>query len=154
MPSIRYGSFSVETSNQPIRSLPPATIRPQSSMRPFTRNTFAPCRAISRTFTSGVSAGQNTYDSIPALAAYAARAAPALPFVGIATRLIPKLAAMLIAMATPRALNEPVGRRHSSLTTGAITAWRRPMASRLTRAVAASPSETMSAVRRTGKNSR
>ena len=53
LPSIRYGSFSVEVSNQPTLALPSPTILPQSSIRPLTRYTAAPCRPISLTFTSG-----------------------------------------------------------------------------------------------------
>ena len=51
-------------------------------MRPSTRQVAAPCRLISEMFTSGVSSGQNTTDSMPARDAYAASAAPALPLVG------------------------------------------------------------------------
>jgi hypothetical protein len=37
LPSIRYGSFKVEVSNQPTFALPSPTILPQSSIRPLTR---------------------------------------------------------------------------------------------------------------------
>jgi len=37
LPSIRYGSLSVEVSNQPTFAAPSATILPQSSIRPLTR---------------------------------------------------------------------------------------------------------------------
>ena len=65
--------------------VPSLTIFPQSVIKPLTDHVFAPCIAISRILISGVSSGQKTYDSISALLAYAAIAAPAFPFVGIAT---------------------------------------------------------------------
>ena len=66
LPSIRYGSLSVDTSNQPSSSARSRTMRPQSSMRPSTRHVTAPWSSISERFTSGVSSGQYTADSIPA----------------------------------------------------------------------------------------
>ena len=53
--------------------------------------------------------------SRPAAAAYAASALPAFPAEGIASFLRPRALATLIATVIPRALNEPVGFRPSSL---------------------------------------
>ena len=69
LPSIRYGSLRVDTSNQPSSSARSRTMRPQSSMRPSTRQVTAPWSSISERLTSGVSSGQYTTDSIPARAA-------------------------------------------------------------------------------------
>ena len=66
LPSMRYGSLSVERSNQPIGSRPSPTRRPQSLIRPFTRYTRAPARCVSFRLMTGVSSGMNTNDSIPA----------------------------------------------------------------------------------------
>ena len=152
-PSIRYGSFSVETSNQSICVKPSPTIRPQSLINPLTRQTFAPWRAISRTLTSGVSSGQNTNASIPARLLYAASAAPALPFVGIAIRFIPSSLAILTAKESPRALNEPVGKRPSSFTrTRSSPADRRLFLNGMS-GVIISPRETIFVLLLTGKNS-
>ena len=75
----------------------------------------APRRSISLTLISGVSSGQKTVDFIPALVAYAAKAAPALPFVGIAKWLRFNCFAIETAIANPLALNEEVGSNPSSL---------------------------------------
>ena len=52
-----------------MRSAPSLTILPQSLMRPFTRNAFAPYRWHSNWFTTGVSCGMKTKHSSPARAA-------------------------------------------------------------------------------------
>ena len=51
---------SLAKSNQPRACFPSPTMRPQSLISPLTRQTCAPCAAISRTLTSGVSSGQKT----------------------------------------------------------------------------------------------
>src|SRR6267154_502287 len=56
LPSTRYGSFSVETSYQPSRSLRSATYLPQSEINPSSFTTFAPNAWHSITFAAGVSA--------------------------------------------------------------------------------------------------
>ena len=99
-----------------MRSAPSRTSLPQSWMRPFTRNAFAPYRYGSNWLTTGVSAGMNTKHSIPARAAYAAAAPPAFPAVGSATRFTPSHFAMLTAAVMPRLLKLPVGNCDSSLT--------------------------------------
>ena len=63
------GSFSVDISNQPCSTLPAATSRAQSLMRPFTRHTREPWSAISLRLISGVSSGQKQKASMPARAA-------------------------------------------------------------------------------------
>ena len=127
-------------------------MRPQSSMRPSTRQVAAPCSSISEMFTSGVSSGQNTTDSMPARDAYAASAAPALPLVGMARRRRPSSFAMDTASASPRALNEPVGSRPSSFTSNAP---RLPSGrERGMRGVVTSPSEIRFTASRTGRSSR
>ena len=60
---------------------------------------FAPCISASFILIEGVSFGQKTNDSMPDAVAYAASAAPAFPFVGIAIFFIPNS----LALATPRA---------------------------------------------------
>ena len=116
LPSTRYGSFSVETSYHPSRSLCSATYFPQSEMRPFSFTTFAPNAWHSITFAEGVSAGITITAGIPAAAAYAASAPPALPAVGAAKAFTPSRFARVTAAVMPRALNDPVGFSPSSLT--------------------------------------
>src|SRR5713101_5555452 len=65
LPSMRYGSFSVETSYQPSRSLRSATYFPQSEISPFSFTTFAPNAWHSITFAAGVSAGITITAGIP-----------------------------------------------------------------------------------------
>src|SRR5207237_10085148 len=77
VPSTRYGSFSVETSYHPSRSLFSATYFPKSEIRPFSFTTFAPNAWHSITFAKGVSAGITITAGILADAAYAATAHPA-----------------------------------------------------------------------------
>ncbi len=60
LPSRRYGSFSVDTSNQPMRSAPSRTSRPQSVISPFTSVTLAPASRASMRLMAGVSSGMNT----------------------------------------------------------------------------------------------
>src|SRR5260370_23510798 len=65
LPSTRYGSFSVETSYQPSRSLRSATYFPQSEISPFSFTTFAPKAWHSITLATRVSAGDPTYPRTP-----------------------------------------------------------------------------------------
>src|SRR2546429_376411 len=55
LPSMRYGSLSVDRSNQPNFALPDSTSRAQSLIRPLTRQTAAPWSAISLRLISGAS---------------------------------------------------------------------------------------------------
>src|SRR5678816_75864 len=73
-PSTRYGSFSVETSNQPSASLRRATSAPQSVINPSISVTCAPVCSHSTMFARGVSLGIKMKHSSPACAAYAAQA--------------------------------------------------------------------------------
>src|SRR5204862_7030732 len=116
LPSMRYGSLSVDMSNQPNFALPDSTSRAQSLIRPLTRQTAAPWSAISLRLISGVSSGQKQNASRPARAAYAAMAAQALPLVGMARRRAPRAFAIEAAMARPWAFKLPVGRRNSTYT--------------------------------------
>src|SRR5437870_5971415 len=76
-------------SYHPSRSLFSATYFPQSEIRPFSLTTFAPNAWHSITFAEGVSAGITITAAIPAAAAYAASAPPALPAVGAASAFTP-----------------------------------------------------------------
>src|SRR5713101_7656255 len=67
--STRYGSFRVETSYHPSRSLRSATYLPQSEINPFSLTTFAPNAWHSITLASGVSAGITITAGSPAAAA-------------------------------------------------------------------------------------
>src|SRR5712692_10929383 len=115
LPSTRYGSFSVETSYHPSRSLCSATYLPQSEIKPFNLTTLAPKAWHSITLAEGVSAGITMTAGSPAAAAYAASAPPALPAVGAASAFAPSCLARDTAAVIPRALNEPVGFSPSSL---------------------------------------
>src|SRR2546427_5499763 len=115
LPSMRFGSLRVETSYQPSMSLCSATYLPQSEIRPFSLTTLAPKAWHSITFAAGVSAGITMTAGSPAAAAYAASAPPALPAVGAASAFAPSCLARETAVVIPRALNEPVGFKPSSL---------------------------------------
>ena len=80
-----------------------------------------------------------TIVSIPARAPYAASAAPALPLVGMAIRSIPNCFAMVTAIASPRALNDPVGSRPSSFTSRLWLLHERPCSATATIGVSGSP---------------
>src|SRR5215203_3600231 len=54
LPSTRYGSFKVETSNQPSASLRRPTSAPQSVIKPFMSVTRAPVCSHSTTLARGV----------------------------------------------------------------------------------------------------
>ena len=64
----------------------------------------------------GASSGIAIVARRPARAAYVDQAAPALPLVGMASRVAPSSLARETPTAAPRALKEPVGSRPSSLT--------------------------------------
>src|SRR5262245_1528962 len=102
----------------------------------------------------GVSSGMKTKHSIPAAAAYAASAPPALPAVGAATRVMPSSFAIDTAIAMPRDLNEPVGKRDSSLMSRFRMPNRLPSRSARSSGVMVSPSDTMFSSRSTGSSSR
>ena len=92
---------------------------------------------------------------MPAREQYAAIAAPALPLLGIAIVPTPSSLAIDTASASPRALNEPVGRRPSSLTRISPPLASRPaMRGSGISGVITSPSETTFSGRRTGSSSR
>src|SRR5215467_15487023 len=97
LPSMRYGSFNVETSYQPSGGPRSAATRPASVIRPSTSVTFAPYSRHS--FTNGglTSFGRKTWASSPARAAYAAIALPAFPADGTDTVDAPSARALVIA---------------------------------------------------------
>ena len=115
LPSARYGSRSVDTSNSPNSAARSPEILPASVMNPSTSSKFAPLISTSMRFACGASLGINTYASIPAFAAYALIAPAALPAEGIVSRRIPSSFALDTAAPSPRALNDPVGFIPSSL---------------------------------------
>src|ERR1019366_6091801 len=116
LPSMRDGSLSVLTSNQPSFGPCSATIRPQSEINPSTSVTCAPYALHSRELGFGTSRGMNMCASIPPPAAYAAPALAALPAEGMSTFRMPSSTHMETAQARPRALNEAVGLSPSSFT--------------------------------------
>ena len=81
-------------------------------------------------------------------------APPALPAVGAATRRIPNSLALLMAMAIPRALKLPVGKRLSSFTQSSRTPNAAASRGVETSGVTVSPSDTILAGSLTGSNSR
>ena len=94
---------------------------------------------------SGVLSGQRTVQRIPALDAYAAKADPAFPLVGIDRCLIPSSFAIETAIPNPLALNDPVGSLDSSLmkTKSASNPKISERFSSLIKGVITSPRETM-----------
>src|SRR4051794_32639249 len=114
LPSIRYGSFSVETSYQPAGPPCSAATRAASVIRPSTSVTSAPYNWHSRAKGTFTSRGRKTLARIPARAAYAAIALPALPADGTETVVTPRPSALVMAADCPRALNEFVGLSDSS----------------------------------------
>jgi hypothetical protein len=81
-------------------------------------------------------------------------AAPALPLVGMAARRTPNELAIETARHKPRALNEPVGSRPSSFTSGAVNPARRSLWVSSMSGVSISPRVTMCAASGTGSSSR
>src|SRR4029453_13333573 len=111
---MRYGSLSVETSNQPSRAAFSAMNLPQSEIKPSINRTSAPKARDSMMFAFGVSAGIAMTQARPAFAAYAAAAPPAFPAVGSASVRAPSAFAAVTAADSPRALNDGVGLGPSS----------------------------------------
>src|SRR5712691_3288277 len=109
LPSMRYGSFSVDTSYQPSGPPVSAAMRPASVIRPSTSVTCAPYSRHSSMNGRLASLGMNTSHARPAAAAYADAALPALPAVGSAIVVAPRYFARVMAADWPRALNEFVG---------------------------------------------
>src|SRR6185436_20567323 len=116
LPSIRYGSLSVDTSYQPSGPPRSAAIRPASVINPSTSVTSAPYNTHSRSKGGFTSLGRKTLACRPAHAAYAARAFPALPADGTDSVVAPRYFARVTAADWPRALNELVGFSDSSFT--------------------------------------
>src|ERR1700745_488044 len=83
--------------------------------------------------------------SMPAAAAYAASALAAFPAEGIATFLIPSSTHIDTAHESPRALNDAVGFRPSSLTHSESAPMRAPMRLVRSSGVQPSPRDTMDA---------
>src|SRR4028118_5248 len=79
LPSTRYGSLSVERSNQPRSRTPSATRAPQSVISPSSSSTSAPSARISSTMGAGVSRGTTQCDRLPAAPAAPRRRPPAPP---------------------------------------------------------------------------
>ena len=103
---------------------------------------------------SGVLSGQRTVQRIPALEAYAAKADPAFPLVGIERCLIPSSLAIETAIPSPLALNDPVGSLDSSLmkTDSASNPKIVERFSSLIKGVITSPRETMFSSDVTGRS--
>ena len=133
LPSMRYGSLSVDTSNQPccVRVLgdEPAAIGDQAVDEAHVR---AECACIRACWRRGVSAGMAMTHRRPALCRVRCRR-PA----GVAggwkghRRRCPSARAMLTAAESPRALNEPVGFCPSSLMKSFSRPQSRPEAARV-----------------------
>ena len=90
--------------------------------------------------------------SMPAAAAYAASAPPALPAVGIATFWMPSSRHIDTAQESPRALNEPVGLTPSSFSQRLSHSTRSAEAVQPVQRRPAFLSETMFSARRTGSS--
>src|SRR2546425_10020182 len=86
LPSRRYGSLSVERSNQPICGATFATTLPAVAIEPSMVKTLAPAIAASAIAAGGVPRGTITAHGSPQRAAYTAAAPPALPAEGITKR--------------------------------------------------------------------
>ena len=102
---------------------------------------------------AGASSGIAIRLAIPARAAYSAHAAPAFPFVGIATPLTPSSAARETPTAAPRALNVPVGTRPSSFISRSLSPCLRPYARIGSSGVMPSPRLTTCSSEPTGSTS-
>src|SRR5947199_145970 len=115
LPSSRYGSLSVERSNQPSSGATFAATLPAVAIEPSSVKTWAPAICASAIAAGGVPRGTMTATGSPARAPYAAAAPPALPADGMTKPRAPSVRARVIAMERPRALKEPVGFWPSSL---------------------------------------
>ena len=154
LPSIRYGSRSVETSKAPCSAAKARAALPQSPMCPSESSRVAPSRRICYRILWGVVCGANTNVGMAARRPYALSATPALPAVGAVSLEASPPRARVTAHDIPRALNEPVGLTASSLI---HTRWRPK--SRATRGsgrsgVIPSPRVTGSSSSPTGSHSR
>src|SRR5687767_8360086 len=154
LPSIRYGSFSVDMSYQPSGRPVSAAIRPASVMRPSTSVTAAPYSSHSRMNGSLTSFGMNTLAFSPAAAAYAARALAAFPADGTERTVAPRYSARVTAADSPRALNEFVGLRDSSFTNRRETPSSAPSRAAWINGVQPSPSVTGASPSKIGISSR
>src|SRR5207247_4790258 len=92
-----------------------ATTLPAVAMEPSIVNTCAPAICASATAAGGVPRGTMTATGRPARAPYTAAAPPAFPADGITNPVAPRVRARVIAIPSPRALNDPVGFWPSSL---------------------------------------
>ena len=141
-PSIRYGSRSVETSTAPVPLENSRAAIPQSPIWPSTSCRSAPKARICLRIGAGVVVGAYTLAWAPARVAYAASAIPALPAVGTTNWFAPAPTARVIAAASPRALNDPVGLVLSSFTQSCWNPWRAPRRAAASSGVPPSPSVT------------
>src|SRR5262249_46279740 len=101
LPSIRYGSLSVDTSYHPSGPPRSAAIRPASVISPSTSVTSAPYKTHSRSNGGLTSLGRKTFACSPAQAAYAAIAFPALPADGTESVVAPRYFARVTAADCP-----------------------------------------------------
>src|ERR1041385_9165588 len=104
----------VDTSKYFPSTLISFTLAAQLLINPSTKISSALYQRHSSLNKSGVCDGITMVAWIPALAQYAAMAAPALPAVGIMQAFIPASRALEIAMQRPLALKDPVGFMPSS----------------------------------------
>src|SRR3989442_13812705 len=107
LPSSRYGSLSVERSNQPICGATFATTLPAVAIEPSMVKTLAPAIAASAIAAGGGPRGTITPHGSPQRAAYTAAAPPAVPAEGGPKPVAPRAAASGIAMPGPPGLNQP-----------------------------------------------
>src|SRR5262245_61373262 len=154
LPSMRYGSFRVETSYQPSGLPFSAAARPASVIKPSTSVTSAPYSSHSRMNGTFTSFGMNTFACSPADAAYAAIALAALPAEGTDSTSAPRYLARVTAADNPRALKEFVGLSDSSLTKRRSTPSARPNFDARINGVQPSPSVNGSSPSKSGISSR
>src|SRR5215468_4847244 len=154
LPSMRYGSFNVDTSYQPSGAPRSAAMRPASVINPSTSVTSAPYNTHSRSNGGLTSLGRKTFACSPAQAAYAASALPALPADGTDKVVAPRYLARVTAADCPRALNELVGLSDSSFTKRLSTPTLAPSLRAWTSGVNPSPSVTGSSPSKSGISSR
>ena len=145
----------METSNQSSSAARTAapTSRPASEISPSTRRRSPPVTTVSARVMRGASTGIAMVACRPALAAYVDQAAPALPLVGMASRVAPSSRARETPTAAPRALKEPVGSRPSSLTSSRGSPSSAPSRGTGSNGVIPSPSVTTCSAADTGSSS-
>ena len=107
LPSRRYGSFSVERSNQPSWGATRAHDLPGGGDGALDREDVRAGDRASAIAAGGVPRGTMTAHGSPQRAAYTAAAPPALPAEGMTKPRAPSVRARVIAMPRPRALNDP-----------------------------------------------